>query len=182
MPRQLVISVMARDRVGIVADVATAIKHLEGNLADMSQTVLKGYFTMILVAQFPDSVTREGVRQALLAIKPSDSLNVGIEDLFPISSPEPEPGPDRHYVLTAAGPDKIGLVAAVTEYLRQKDINIEDLATRVDEGIYTMMLLLDLQPSIDVGKLKHSLRVAMSDIGVNVELKHHEIFRATNEI
>ena len=43
MPKQFVISIMARDRVGIVADVATAIKNLEGNLGDLSQTVLSGY-------------------------------------------------------------------------------------------------------------------------------------------
>ena len=53
MPK-FILSIMSQDRVGIVADVAGAIKALRGNLEDMTQTVLRGYFTMILLAEFPD--------------------------------------------------------------------------------------------------------------------------------
>ena len=40
---------MWRDRVGIIHDIASRIAELQGNIADLSQTVVSGYFTMILV-------------------------------------------------------------------------------------------------------------------------------------
>lgn len=180
----LVISVMARDRVGIIADVATVIKRLDGNLEDMSQTVLCGHFTMILVAAFPDSVTPETLRAALAEASANEPFEVGIRRMthVPSAAGGGTSADERKYVLTAVGPDQIGLVAGVTEYLRQKDINVEDLATRVDAGQYTMILLLNLPPAIDVRRLKHSLQVAMSDVGVRVELQHQRIFQAANEI
>jgi glycine cleavage system transcriptional repressor len=182
MSTQYVISVMAQDRVGIIADVTAAIKGLEGNLADLSQTVLRGYFTMILIASFPDSLRPEDIRTALIAAAGESSFEIGIAvpaGALPGESPEVR---DRQYILTAVGPDKIGLVAAVSGYLREKRINIVDLSTTVDAGVYTMMMLVELPLDADVARLKHGLRVAMEDVALNVELRHHAIFRMTNEI
>ena len=179
---QYVISVMARDRVGIIADVTGAIKSLEGNLADMSQTVLRGYFTMILIVSFRKEVTTEDLTRALHNVQGDTPFAIGLRRVTGELPVESRIISENQYVLTAVGPDKIGLVAAVSELLRQKQINVEDLSTLVDKGTYTMMFLLDLPPGIDIPKLKHSLKVAMEDIGVKVELRHHALFRVTNEI
>ncbi|RKX42690.1 MAG: hypothetical protein DRP64_09445, partial [Verrucomicrobia bacterium] len=48
----MAISVMAKDRPGIVAEVTAGISALDGNLADLRESVLCGYFTMILIAGF----------------------------------------------------------------------------------------------------------------------------------
>jgi len=177
-----VISVMAQDRVGIVADVTTAIKGLRGNLADMSQTVLCGYFTMILVASFPAEIAADQICRRLREVEGNTPFAVGVQSPDKALHQETPPAKNNQYVLTAIGPDRIGLVAAVSEYMRQKNINIEDLSTCIDEGFYTMVLLLDLAPGTDVAKLKHSLQIAMEDIALSVELRHHAIFRTTNEI
>jgi glycine cleavage system transcriptional repressor len=182
MENQYVISIMARDRVGIIADVTGVIKALRGNLADMSQTVLRRYFTMILIASFPDEVNADTLRNALKAAEGETPFEIGVRKVDSALPDEAQVISENQYVLTAVGPDQIGLVAAVAELLRQKEINIEDLSTRVDRGTYTMMLLLDLPPRTDITRLKQSLHVAMEDIGINVELRHHALFRKTNEI
>jgi glycine cleavage system transcriptional repressor len=182
MPTQYVISVMAQDRVGIVADVTTAIQGLNGNLADMSQTVLRGYFTMILIASFPQGVGPADIRAALKAAAGESTFEIGLAcpgRELPAESPAPR---ENQYVLTAVGPDRIGLVAAVSGYLREKGINIADLSTTVDNGVYTMMMLVELPASADVAKIKHGLQIAMEEVALNVELQHHAIFRMTNEI
>ena len=46
-----VISVTGKDGVGIVAKVSTACSEYGVNIIDISQTVLDGYFAMILIAQ-----------------------------------------------------------------------------------------------------------------------------------
>lgn len=178
-----VISIMARDRVGIIADITRAIRNLGGNLADLSQTVLGGYFTMILIASFPDTVTVRVLRDALVALDKSDPFEVGIQVRNPqLPGEKSRTRPEDQYVLTAVGPDKIGLVAALSGFLRQKGINIEDLATLVEGEKYWMILQVSLPPQMDVGKFKRSLKLHMTDVGVDAELMHHGIFRATNEV
>ena len=182
MPKHFVISIMARDRVGIVADVATAIRSLDGNLGDLSQTVLRGHFTMILVVSFPDSVSQRQIRETLSAIGGDDPFEIGVKASEGPLPEEPGTYDERRYVLTAAGPDRVGLVAHITQYLAQKRINVEDLATRVDDGKYTMILLLDLPPETNMSRLQRGLRLAAQEVGIEAELQHHGIFRATSEI
>ena len=182
MSRSYVISVMARDRVGIIADVTMAIKGIDGNLADMSQTVLRGYFTMILIASFAEDITPSSIRAALKDVEGDSPFEVGVVEPHDHLPEEIPVAKDNQYVLTAVGPDKIGLVAEVTGYLREKGINIADLATTVDRGTYTMMLLLELPEGTDVARLKRGLQVAMEHVALNMELRHHAIFRVTNEI
>lgn len=45
-----VISVLGRDSVGIIAKVSAECAACGVNILDISQTVLKGYFTMIMIA------------------------------------------------------------------------------------------------------------------------------------
>lgn len=182
MPKHYVISIMAKDRVGIIADVTLAIQGLGGNLADMSQTVLQGYFTMILIGSFPDDVTPAKAREALREVEGGDPFEIGMVETDERPPPELPVPKDNLYVLTAVGPDKIGLVAEVTGYLREKNINVADLSTTVDHGTYTMMLLLELPEGTDVARLKRGLQVAMEDVALSTELRHHAIFRVTNEI
>jgi glycine cleavage system transcriptional repressor len=173
---------MAHDRVGIIADVTAAVQGLGGNLADMSQTVLRGYFTMILIASFPETVTPADVRATLKAVEGASTFEVGVA-CPPGELPEESPvAKDNQYVLTAVGPDRIGLVAAVSGYLREKGINIADLSTTVDDGVYTMMMLVELPTGTEVVRLKRGLQVAMEEVALSVELRHHAIFRMTNEI
>ncbi len=179
-----VVSVMAADRVGIIADVSGVIRRLGGNLGEMSQTVVSGYFTMIFRADFPESVSAPAIRRALAEVDSRDPFEVGVK-AAPISdavAEVPRVAESRRYVLTASGPDQIGLVSEITEYLREKGINVIDLATRTEGGRYIMILLLDLPPEIDLSRLKRGLRIAVEHLGVQVELQHHGIFRATNEI
>lgn len=182
MSKPFVISIMAEDRVGIVADVSTAIRNLGGNLADMSQTVLRGHFTMILIASFPDEVTADRLREALQAVAGGTPFEVGVSAPEGPLPEEPSTIADNQYVLTAMGPDRTGLVSAVAEYLRQKEINIIDLSTCVENGVYTMILLLNLPSGTNVARLKRSLGIAMEDVALSVELRHHALFRRTNEI
>ena len=53
-----VITVTGRDSVGIIAKVATACAENGANIVDISQSVLKEYFAMIMLADI-DSLTVE---------------------------------------------------------------------------------------------------------------------------
>ena len=44
-----VVTVVGKDRVGIIAQVCTALANYNVNVLDISQTVMEGYFTMMMV-------------------------------------------------------------------------------------------------------------------------------------
>ena len=49
-----VISVVGRDAVGIIAKVSTECAECGVNILDISQSVLDGYFTMIMISDIDD--------------------------------------------------------------------------------------------------------------------------------
>jgi glycine cleavage system transcriptional repressor len=185
MPKQLVISVMAKDRPGIVADVTGIISALKGNLADLSQTTLCGYFTMILVASFPDGISSEKLKEALTRKggnkNPEFSFEIGIKETRIVKREKSSPS-ESMYILTADGEDQIGLVAKVSSFCKEHKINILDLSTRAENERYTMILLLDMSSVKSLSGIRKALDAFGLKTGLNTELQHRDIFVATNEI
>lgn len=175
--QMMVISVMDRDRPGIVAEVTEGISTLGGNLADLRESVLCGYFTMILVASFPDTISAETVEKVLAK---ETSSRVSVEPAAG-SLTETE-GSGEVYVLSAVGRDRVGLVAQVSRFCCDRGVNVLDLASHVDADQYTMMLQLDLSDIQSLEEFKEELAVFGMKTSLNLVLQHNDIFRATNEI
>ena len=173
----MVISVMDRDRPGIVAEVTEGISALGGNLADLRESVLRGWFTMILAASFPPAVTPEQVERAL-ANSTSSRVMVALAE-----HELAETGvSDQVYVLSAVGEDRVGLVALVSRFCCDRGVNILDLASHVEDDQYTMMLQIDLADVISRADFKAELAQLGAASGLKLVLLHDDLFRATNEI
>ncbi len=173
----MVISVMAKDRPGIVAEVTAGIGALEGNLADLRESVLCGYFTMILIAGFPSNVSL-GEVEAKLAEATASMVTVALHEgsLTEIENAE------HAYVLSAVGRDRVGLVAQISRFCFDRGVNILDLASHVEADQYTMMLQIDLSNIQSLENFKEELTTFGSTSGLKLVLQHNDIFRATNEI
>ncbi|MEA2067658.1 MAG: ACT domain-containing protein [Verrucomicrobiota bacterium] len=175
--RIMVISVMDRDRPGIVAEMTEGISSLGGNLADLRESVLCGYFTMILVASFPPEVSADRVEQSLTE---GTSARVSVE--LADGSLSEAGGSEHVYVLSAVGRDRVGLVAQVSRFCCDRGVNILDLASHVEEDQYTMMLQIDLSGIQLLEDFKGELSRFGESSGLRLVLQHNDIFRATNEI
>ena len=180
--KEYIISITSLDRVGIIHDVTSVLSSMNGDLADMQQQVLRGYFSMILYVAFPADVTREEIRTRLTAIGTDEAtLEVSIKELEQ-SQPEFSGPDDNCYVLTADGADRIGFVATVTKFCKDNGINILDLTTSVAEDRYIMILFVDLSHCSAMDKLQERLARFTRDMDLNMVLQHNDIFKATNEI
>lgn len=173
----MVISVMAKDRPGIVAEVTAGISALGGNLADLRESVLCGYFTMILIAGFPATVSVEEVKSAL-AEATASQVSVALHEGSLTEAEDAE----HAYVLSAVGRDRVGLVAQVSRFCFERGVNILDLASHVEADQYTMMLQLDLSDIQSLDTFKDEISSFGKESGLNLVLQHNDIFRATNEI
>ncbi len=173
----MVISVMAKDRPGIVAEVTEGISALGGNLADLRESVLCGYFTMILIAGFPSTVSVEEV-EAALAASTASQVSVAPHEGSLVEAEVAE----HTYVLSAIGRDRVGLVAQVSRFCFEHGVNILDLASYVEADQYTMMLQIDLSNIQSLESFKEEISSFGKTSGLKLVLQHNDIFRATNEI
>lgn len=184
--RITVISVMSRDRVGIVADVSGRIAKLGGDIADASQTTLRGFFTLILLATFSPEVSLAMVQRELDGIGDGASagsdLEVIVREVTELPDSEPDAPSDEEYVLTVRGPDRIGLLADVTQICKEHLLNILDLSTRSSNGQYVTLLHVDASRALPLDGLRAALDEASAARGFSFTLQHNDVFRATNEI
>ena len=184
-PRELfVISIISRDRIGIIYDVTRAISKLEGNIADVRQSVLCGYFTMILLASFPPDVTQRSIERKLAeADSHSESAIEAVvrkADKNAVTSGASTP--ENAYVLTATGQDRVGFVALMTSFCVRHNINILDLSTTTSDGAYVMILVIDLNHCASISDVRHSLQQFSQENSIKAVLQHYDIFRALHEI
>ena len=80
-----IVTVVGKDRVGIIASVCTQLAAFNVNVLDISQTVMQGYFTMMMVVE----VSMCNIPLADLVTKMDDigkemglSIRVQREDIF----------------------------------------------------------------------------------------------------
>ena len=80
-----IVTVVGKDRVGIIAGVCTALASFNVNVLDISQTVMQGYFTMMMVTD----VSASTIPMAQLASKLENigkdmglSIRIQREDIF----------------------------------------------------------------------------------------------------
>jgi glycine cleavage system transcriptional repressor len=182
--QQYVISIMSRDRVGIVHEVSQAICGLEGDIADIRQSVLCGYFTMILLAAFPDSITQRDIERKLSEVDShgETAIDVAVKKVDVELPAIRKSIPDNAYVLTATGPDRIGFVATVSSFCADNHINILDLSTTRSDGEYVMILIVDLSRCPSSAAVRSDLQEFAREKGLHIVLQHYNIFRAMNEI
>ena len=54
-----IITVLGNDKVGIIAKICTYLSENGVNILDISQTIVKGYFNMLMIADTEKSITFE---------------------------------------------------------------------------------------------------------------------------
>ena len=187
MKNSFIVSVFSKDRVGIIADVTKAILSLDGDLGDLSQAVLNGYFTMIFVAEFNCKIESKKLRKEIinnLSVN-SDGISVAVKELTDDSALDnyESSGIDENkYVMTVTSDNREGLVAEISGFLKQNQINILNLSTKVSDGQYIMMYILDLSAISFIDVLREKIKELATERKLQIVLQHNDIFRATNEI
>ena len=182
MQKQMIISVMSKDRPGVIADITGAIYRLNGDLADLNQSVLCGYLTMILIATFEDGITREDVLAEISHINTPVSFEVIIKVMDePIDICHYQ-RPEETYIMTVQGKNRSGLVHSVSSFCYRHNINIHDLVTTLRHDQYTMILQLDLSQVCSVAEVQDDLGRFSEETGLTVMMQHNDIFQATQEV
>ena len=182
MSKQLVISVMSKDRPGIIADITGAILDLGGDLADLNQSVLGGYFTMILIAEFDDTVTAEDVFAGFSHIDSETRIEANIKEMDVDLAIEKDKLPRETFVVTAQAINRKGLVKVMGDFFYSHNINGLDLVTTREKQRYTMIFQVDLSEIDSMKTLRNEIEELASKENLDLVLQHNDIFKATHEV
>ena len=86
-------------------------------------------------------------------------------------------------VLTVIGKDRVGIIAEVSTILANCSINILDISQTIMQGIFTMIMLVDLSGmQINFAELSDKLEEKGRQLGVSVKIQHEDIFNSMHRI
>ena len=177
--RRFVTSVLVTDRVGLLRDITQAVFALEGNIGSIRQTVIDGFFNLVFTSDHPGPVTPESLR-ALLGSSLESEAVVTVLDR-PETHAQAVPAGSRFVVMTR-GEDRPGTILAITSFLVEHGVNIEDWLVEEEDGKVVYIAQVVVPEAADFRMIQEAFRVAMAARGLTALLCHENIFRATNEI
>ncbi|MDR0502349.1 MAG: ACT domain-containing protein [Treponema sp.] len=86
-------------------------------------------------------------------------------------------------IITVVGGDKVGIIAKVSAFLADRDINIEDISQTVLSRNFVMMMMVNLSLcSKPLEEVKGELAALGETLGVSISLMHEKVFSAMHRI
>lgn len=85
-------------------------------------------------------------------------------------------------ILTTVGQDKTGIIAGVSSFLAEKDINILDLSQTIMNGYFTMMMVVDVSDEADFSALSTELRELGKKLDVEINIRNEKMYAAMHEL
>jgi glycine cleavage system transcriptional repressor len=173
------VTVLGRDRPGIVAETTTALAGLGGNLEDSTMTLLRGQFAMVLLVRTQSA--RPQVEAALAGLTADGSLSVDVRDAPDPSAASPAvpgDGGSASYLLSVHGADRPGIVGALTSVVAEAGGNVTDLTTRLSGSLYVLVAEVQLPTGgtgagggVDVERLIAAIAHTAERLGVDATLR-----------
>ena len=74
-----IVSVIGKDKVGIIAKVSTLLAELGVNILDISQTILDDYFTMLMVVSIKDAEDVASISEKMLALGAEIGVQITVQ-------------------------------------------------------------------------------------------------------
>ncbi len=182
---KVVISVLGPDRPGIIAAVAKMLVEKDGNIENVSQTILQSEFSGIFIVALPSQVSIEELEAFLKeGLAPLDH-HVFVKPLetgkAPFRMEKSEP-----FVITTRGPDRKGLVAAITEIIARYGVNVTNLQAVFkggdDPNNNIMIYEVDIPADIDQTAFYTDLRNKAAELSLQISIQHRNVFAALHRI
>ncbi|HHK74900.1 MAG TPA: amino acid-binding protein [Rhizobiales bacterium] len=167
---EMVLTVIARDRPGLVEALAKVISGHQGNWVDSAMSRLGGEFAGIVKISVPGAQL-DSLKYDLAALS-----NQGIRVTYETDTICPLPAGNRAR-LEVMGQDHKGIVRDISRVLAENSVNVESLNTNVfsgsmsGEAMFSAKAEIILPDDLDLDDLCAALEEIAGDLMAEVELK-----------
>ena len=167
------LTIVGRDRPGIVSQVTEILFKQGCNLADSSCSILGGQFAMILILGHPEFIDRESFDDAFKPLEDAD-LTVALRVLKPGGEVRSHITGDL-CMISVYGSDKPGIVYRVANVLGEKKVNITDLNTKLvgteDRPVYVMVIEATLPEGVEEEDVDNWLSPIRDELQVDITVR-----------
>lgn len=179
MSKNVVLTGVGHDRVGIVAELAEILFEMGCNLLDSSMTLLRGEFAIILMIRQPDGQSLEQLKKRISEVENRLGLTIHVRELGEGEADEVE-DPGDLYIISVYGADKPGIVSGITRVLADLGANVTDVETkhtgeRDGATVFLMVLEVTLPEKVSESKLRATLDEASKKLNVNVSVQSLDV-------
>ena len=167
------LTIIGRDRPGIVTEVTEILFKLGCNIADSSSTLLGGQYAMIQIISHPTIDSTDELAAAFAPLEES-GLSAFVRRIEPEKLRKREIGGEI-YMISVYGSDKPGIVYRVAKELSERQVNITDLNTKLvgseARPVYVMMLEAVLPENIDEAEHSQVLMALKGELQVDITIR-----------
>jgi glycine cleavage system transcriptional repressor len=168
------VTIISKDRPGIVADTTEVLYRLGCNIEDSSCTMLGGDFAMILVVSHDRPFAKARLIDEFKALHERTGLVTYVRSLSEDEiCPVKEEG--ELVLVSVYGSDRPGIVFRVTRALADRHVNVTDLNTRLigtpEEPVYVLMLEAVLPSGMTVEDAEQLLENLKKDLNVEIGVR-----------
>lgn len=179
------ISVIGRDRPGILAALSGTLLNLNCNIENISQTILQSVFGALLIVSIPESLDIQALKSKLMEKLSDLDLDVFIKHHDHVMD-EAHKQTVHPFVITTVGPDNRGLVEAITRVLAKHDINVINLKAVFKGGTEptnnVMIFEVDIPDSTILPEVRNELKQAAGRLDLDINIQHQKVFESMNRI
>ena len=180
-----ILSVLGQDRPGIVATITAVLARQQCNIENVSQTILQSQFAGIFVVSIPPDLSLEVLEEDLAKEMQVLDLSVQVKAVHDQETTF-FPGDSEPFIITTEGPDRIGLVAGITEIIARYGANITNLQAVFKGGDVPgdniMIYEVDIPLKADQKAFNRDLRQRATELSLDISIQHRNIFEAINRI
>jgi len=172
MPREYVLTMTAANRSGILSAVTRAMSELEGDLRELSQTVVRGYFTMIFSAEFPDTLDAEVIRSHIEDTCRPFGIEVGLKCPATDGTPVPTTDDTVVHTLRIGGDNRQGVLQEISSAISVHNADIvgmRAIRTRQNAG-FEMVMKIAVPRDYDITQLAQSIAGLACDGEITVDV------------
>ena len=86
-------------------------------------------------------------------------------------------------IITVVGKDQVGIIARVTGYLYENNVNVEDITQSIVAGFFNMMMIADFSScEKDFGQVVDELEKMGEEMSCIIKAQREEIFDKMHRI
>ncbi len=169
------ISIIGKDRWGIIASVTKVLYELHGNLEDASMTILSGEFAMILLVSFKSGQIRNLLEKKLKLLEKKLKLTIMVKQIEKhAQKTSRKQNQFLPHLISIFGKDRAGIVCQMSRLLARHRLNITDLNSKLIHGeknIYGLLIETDIPKRFPIAKLERELNRAAKSLCVDLSIK-----------
>ncbi len=175
--KKAIITSLTDDRPGVLALISSSLFKCDCNILQVSQTILGTEFAGIFIVSVPENKKEDDIKKILEEDLKGENINIHVK---PLKESTLYSKPSDPFIVTTFGPDRKGLVAAVTSAMARHNSNIINLKAIFKGGNdpreNIMIYEIDIPQSENLKALSEDLDKLAEKFSLEINIQHKKIF------